>query len=88
MEAWLGSQTNFVVPETLTDVTITFVRSDSPSVAATLTISGTSGVESVEAAQTEAPAEYFNLQGIRVANPEAGQLYILRQGNNVSKVIR
>lgn len=88
MEAWLGSQTNFVVPETLTDVTITFVRSDSPSVAATLTISGTAGVESVEAAQTEAPAEYFNLQGIRVANPEAGQLYILRQGNNVSKVIR
>lgn len=33
-----------------------------------------------------APVEYFNLQGIRVANPENG-LYIRRQGNTVSKVI-
>lgn len=34
-----------------------------------------------------APVEYYNLQGIRVANPTAGQIYILRQGNNASKVI-
>lgn len=32
-----------------------------------------------------APVEYFNLQGIRVANPENG-VYIRRQGNKVSKV--
>ncbi len=32
-----------------------------------------------------APVEYFNLQGIRVANPENG-LYIRRQGNKVEKV--
>ena len=31
-----------------------------------------------------APREYYNLQGIRVANPENG-LYIVRQGNKVSK---
>lgn len=33
-----------------------------------------------------APAEYFNLQGVRVANPENG-LYIRRQGNTVTKVL-
>ncbi len=33
-----------------------------------------------------APVEYFNLQGIRVENPENG-LYIRRQGNKVTKVL-
>lgn len=32
------------------------------------------------------PVEYYNLQGVRVANPENG-LYIRRQGSKVSKVI-
>ena len=63
---------------------------------ATLKVS-VDGVESV-AAPTEittavenivvdanAPAEYFNLQGVRVANPTNG-LYIRRQGSTVSKV--
>lgn len=34
-----------------------------------------------------ATPEYFNLQGIRVATPEAGRLYIKRQGGKASKVI-
>lgn len=34
-----------------------------------------------------APVEYFNLQGQRVANPTAGQLMIKRQGTKVTKVI-
>lgn len=34
-----------------------------------------------------APVEYFNLQGIRVDNPEAGQLLIKRQGNKAEKVV-
>lgn len=33
-----------------------------------------------------APVEYYNLQGVRVANPESG-LYIRRQGNKVTKVL-
>lgn len=33
-----------------------------------------------------APVEYFNLQGVRVANPENG-LYIRRQGSTVTKVL-
>lgn len=43
------------------------------------------GVAEIETAEN-APVEYFNLQGVRVANPENG-LYIRRQGNKVSKVI-
>lgn len=43
------------------------------------------GIAGIEADQN-APVEYFNLQGIRVNNPENG-LYIRRQGNKVSKVI-
>lgn len=39
----------------------------------------------VDAADADAPVEYFNLQGIRVANPTSG-LYIRRQGNTVSKI--
>ena len=43
------------------------------------------GVEDV-AVDTNAPVEYFNLQGVRVVNPENG-LFIRRQGNTVSKVV-
>jgi len=35
----------------------------------------------------DAPVEYFNLQGVRVANPEAGQLVIKRQGSTVTKIV-
>ena len=35
----------------------------------------------------EAPVEYYNLQGVRVENPAAGQLYIKRQGSKATKVI-
>lgn len=43
-----------------------------------------SGVANI-AVDENAPVEYFNLQGVRVANPENG-LYIRRQGANASKV--
>lgn len=46
-----------------------------------------SGIDGIGADFDEnAPVEYFNLQGIRVDNPENG-LYIRRQGNKVEKVI-
>ena len=44
------------------------------------------GVEAVVADDAEAPVEYYNLQGVRVAEPESG-LYIRRQGNKVEKVV-
>lgn len=47
---------------------------------------GQSGIESVVAADENATVEYYNLQGVRVANPTTG-LYIVKQGGKVSKAI-
>ncbi|MDE6207882.1 MAG: hypothetical protein K2M55_08750 [Muribaculaceae bacterium] len=43
------------------------------------------GVDAAVVEDVNAPVEYFNLQGISVANPENG-IFIRRQGNKVSKV--
>ena len=48
--------------------------------------SRTSGAGNV-AVEDNAPVEYLNLQGVRVANPSGGNLYIVRQGSKVTKVI-
>lgn len=44
-----------------------------------------SGIETVEI-DNNAPAVYYNLNGVQVATPTSG-LYIVKQGNKVSKVI-
>lgn len=87
MNAWPGSGCNFLVENALTNVTITFVKSDDAAVASTLTVQGQSAIETVEAAAAEAPAQYYNLQGIRVLAPEAGQLYIVNRAGKVSKEV-
>lgn len=46
---------------------------------------GSSAIETI-VVDENAPVEYYNLQGVRIANPEHG-LYIKRQGNKVTKVI-
>lgn len=46
----------------------------------------TTGVEGVDVEEAGAPVEYYNMQGVRVANPENG-VYIRRQGNRVTKVV-
>ncbi len=48
------------------------------------------GVEEIKLGNinNNGPVEYYNLQGIRVANPVEGQLYIVRQGNEAKKVIK
>lgn len=50
---------------------------------------GITGIDAVEARPdaTDAPAEYFNLQGIRVNEPAKGRIYIVRRGNEVTKEI-
>lgn len=58
--------------------------------AATLTFDseGSEGISDVitdNSANT--PAVYYNLQGVQVAAPTAGQVYIVKQGGNVSKQI-
>lgn len=47
---------------------------------------GQAGVKSVAADNADAPVVYYNLQGVEVANPEAG-LYIRRQGTTATKVM-
>lgn len=46
---------------------------------------GVNGITDITV-EDNAPVEYFNLQGVRVANPESG-LYIRRQGSKVAKVV-
>lgn len=48
-------------------------------------IADTAGVENVAA--DLAPAEYYNLQGLRVAHPESGHIYIVRRGTTTDKVL-
>lgn len=48
--------------------------------------SKTTGIETV-GADSNAPAEYFDLLGRRVATPQPGQLVIRRQGNTATKVV-
>ena len=50
-----------------------------------LTIDGTTDIEGVDADEN-APIEYYNLQGVKVENPEKG-IYIKRQGTTVTKVM-
>lgn len=45
-----------------------------------------SGVEPIEEEIADAPAEYYNLQGVRVANPGNG-IYIVRRGAKVTKEV-
>lgn len=45
-----------------------------------------SGIGNIEAADEDAPVEYFNMQGMRVENPEHG-VYIKRQGSKAAKVV-
>lgn len=45
----------------------------------------TTGVTSVKKEDADAPVEYFNLQGVKVDNPENG-VFIRRQGSKTSKV--
>ena len=48
-----------------------------------------SGIDSIvtDSADENAPVEYYNLQGIRLSEPVAGQIVIRRQGSKVSKIV-
>ncbi|MDO4320252.1 MAG: hypothetical protein Q4C34_06705 [Bacteroidales bacterium] len=45
------------------------------------------GIEDVADDTCDAPAVYHNLQGIRITDPEPGQLYIVVRGNKIFKEI-
>jgi hypothetical protein len=58
---------------------------DSPAFTITFTLDATSGISDITVGGEG--AEYFNLQGIKVENPEHG-IYIVRRGNTTTKVLR
>ena len=43
------------------------------------------GIDEIETS-ADAPVEYYNLQGIRVSEPAAGNIYIRRQGSTLTKI--
>lgn len=45
------------------------------------------GISSVVKDNTNADPVYYNIQGMKVQNPTAGQLYIVKQGNKTTKQI-
>lgn len=44
-------------------------------------------ISGVEADTDLSGAEFFNLQGIRVAQPQPGQVYLVRRGTEVTKML-
>ena len=46
------------------------------------------GIGNVAVDGDNASAVYYNLQGVRIENPVAGGLYIVRQGDKVTKVVK
>ena len=46
-----------------------------------------SGIGNISEDAVDAPSIYYNLQGVRVLNPEKGQMVIKLQGNRSEKVI-
>lgn len=65
-------------------ITLDLVNGFSKEAELTFTPAG-AGVEGVTV-ENNAKAVYYNLQGVEVANPEAG-LYIVRRGDKVSKIL-
>lgn len=46
----------------------------------------TNGIEDINSVDENSPIEYYNLQGVKIANPSTG-IYIKVQGGNASKVV-
>lgn len=65
--------------------TVIFHQADNADLGLVIYMPDADGIEDIEAANGAA-AEYFNLQGVKVANPENG-LFIKKQGNKAVKVI-
>lgn len=68
-------------------VTYTPGKKDASTVK-TLQILNSETVTGINAAiaDSDAPVEYFNLQGLRIAYPQAGQILIRRHGDKVEKI--
>lgn len=84
---WNHNDNNTTVAEDYTG-TIEFVLSKIAKEPALVTFHTEflSGINNIAVDNANAPVQYFNLQGVEVANPENG-IYIRRQGNKATKVL-
>lgn len=80
----LSSDAGIVYTDGNTYTNVTFTLTIDEEEMATILMTGTVGIEGIEAEQD---VEYFNLQGIRVSNPTKGELYIIRKENKIIKSI-
>lgn len=96
LDGWYMSDSNefeYEVPEGFENMSISLaakaVNNGKESAPVQFVVSeGTmTGVAGVEAEAAEAQTEWFTLQGVRVAAPAEGGLYIRRQGSKVEKVV-
>lgn len=72
----VGANNNVITYASLAGTGATYAQYASP----------TSGISDIIPGDENAPVEYYNLQGIRVADPTPG-MYIMRQGSKTSKVV-
>ena len=63
----------------------TYTRYDVEKFGTRFTFTGSSALQDINVDEN-APVEYYNLQGVKVENPENG-IYIRRQGSKVSKAV-
>lgn len=63
----------------------TYTRYEEEKFGTRFTFTGSSALQDINIDEN-APVEYYNLQGVKVENPENG-IYIRRQGSKVSKVV-
>lgn len=67
-------------------ITASPISNDALIATCKITVSNNVGIEGIEA--EDGVAEYFNMQGMRVVNPEKGQMVIVRKGGKAFKVVR
>lgn len=66
-------------------ITASPISNDALTATCKITVSNNVGIEGIEA--EDGVAEYFNMQGMRVVNPEKGQMVIVRKGGKTFKVV-
>ena len=49
---------------------------------------GEDGIVNVESANENAPVEMYNISGQRIDNPVRGQVYVVKKGNSVKKMLK
>ena len=91
-EVWFDSSSNFSL-NTLYETTVVLTVDEGSDVKnsgipATMTVTEKQdGVSEIEN-PFDGTAEYFTLQGVRVDNPTDGNIYIVRRGGKVAKILK